>query len=90
VAPPEGTSVCWVVDGPVPISLALAMSEGRARPLERAPTTPTVRFDIDDDAFWRLGCGRTTADQVLSAGSVRVSGDAALGRRVLEAMPFMV
>jgi len=90
VAPPEGTSVCWVVEGPVPVSLALGMTEGRARPLDRAPVTPTVRFDLDGADFWRLGCGRTTADEVLSAGSVRVRGDADLGRRVLEAMAFMV
>jgi uncharacterized protein (TIGR03083 family) len=90
VAPPDGTSVLWEITGPVPATVALTVSGGRARPADPVPDAPTTRFDLDDDAFWRLGCGRTSADEVLSSGAVRVTRDVALGRRILEAMPFMV
>ena len=90
VAPPEGASIVWEVTGPVPTSVALTVSGGRARPAGRAPDHPTARFDLDDETFWRLGCGRVRADEVLSSGEVRVTGDADLGRRVLDAMAFMV
>ena len=40
--------------------------------------------------FVRLGCGRATAAQVEAAGGVALAGDAAVGRRVLGAMNFMV
>ncbi|MGP8060523.1 MAG: maleylpyruvate isomerase N-terminal domain-containing protein [Acidimicrobiales bacterium] len=90
VAPPDGSSVLWTVTGPVPVSLAVRMDAGRARPADPVPDRPTVRLELDDETFWRLGCGRISADEVLASGAARVTGDGALGRRVLDAMAFMI
>ena len=50
---------------------------------------PTVTLALSSLDFVRLGCGRATAAQVEAAGGVALSGDAAVGRRVLGAMNFM-
>ena len=86
VAPPDGTVVVWRISGRVEREVAVAMAGGRGRALDSSPDGPTVVLTLDPDTFWRLSCGRTTAEEVLAAGDVAVSGDAALGRRVLEAM----
>ena len=39
--------------------------------------------------FVRLGCGRVSAGELEAAGGVVVAGDAALGKKILEAMNFM-
>ena len=40
--------------------------------------------------YWRLGCGRTTADAALADGAVTVTDDVELGRRVLDAMNVLM
>ena len=89
VAPPEGTTVLWVVRGPLPRTVGLEMREGRARPLADPPGSPTLRLDLPAEAFWRLGCGRLAPAEAEAVGGVRVTGDADLARRVLEAMNVM-
>jgi hypothetical protein len=45
---------------------------------------------MDQAAFWRLGLGRYPGNKALATGAVTLGGDADLGRRVVEAMPFMI
>ena len=79
VAPPEGTAVVWEVRGPVPVSLAARRARRAGRVVdERPPADATVRLDLDDETFWRLGCGRVGADEALASGEVQVTGDAEL------------
>jgi len=51
---------------------------------------PTVTLSLSSIDFVRLGCGRASAAQVEGAGGLALSGDAAVGRAVLDAMNFMV
>jgi hypothetical protein len=44
---------------------------------------------MSEEIFCRLGCGRIDPADALSDGRVVVTGDEALGRRVVEAMNFL-
>ncbi len=98
-AAPEGSVVRFSVGGPAQDArrITLAVQGGRARPVPEgpsaatptAPTAPTVTLALSSLDFVRLGCGRVTAGEVEAAGGVEVEGDAALGKKILEAMNFM-
>jgi hypothetical protein len=83
--------VRFVVSGPGEDgrTFTIAVQGGRAKPVEET-TAPTVTLSLSGLDFVRLGCGRATAEQVLAAGGIGVSGDAATGRAVLDAMNIMV
>ena len=87
---PEGTAVRFEVSGPGHDARAftVAVEGGRARPVGDE-VSPLVTLSLSGVDFTRLGCGRATAAQLEAAGGVAVTGDAALGRRVLGAMNFM-
>jgi hypothetical protein len=88
---PDGTVVRFVVSGPGADARAFTVAvEGkRAKPVgdEVAPTVTLFLSSLD---FVRLGCGRATREQLEAAGGIGVEGDAAVGRRVLDAMNFMM
>jgi hypothetical protein len=63
---------------------------GRAHLRAELPSEPTVTLAMDQEAFWRLGLGRVSADEVLGSGQAALSGDAALGQQVLASMNFMI
>ena len=92
VAPPDGTSVLFVVDrghgqeGEHPGG----RGPGVAGAAPAATEEPTVTLTMDQEAFWRLGFGRVEPARVLATGEVRIEGDMALGHRVLESMAFMI
>lgn len=90
VAPPDGTTVRFVVTGPLGRRFTVAVLGGRAAVVDDGgPSVPTVTLSMDQATFWRFGFGR--ADAVgADAAAVEVDGDAALGHRVLGAMAFMV
>ncbi|UYM07115.1 maleylpyruvate isomerase family mycothiol-dependent enzyme [Solicola gregarius] len=82
VAPPPGTSVRWVVSGEVGFDVTIRIGEdGRAHPADDV-ADPTTRLDLDERAFTRLAAGRRSAADL----AIGVGGDAALARRVLDAM----
>ena len=87
----DGTVVRFDVSGPGDDARAftIAVEGGRAREVGD-DVAPTVTLALSSLDFVRLGCGRATAAQVEAAGGVALSGDAAVGRRVLGAMNFMV
>lgn len=90
VAPPEGTTVVLTVTGPLGRQEAVRVQGGRAVVLDEPPSEPTAALTMEQTAFWRLGLGRYTGSEALAAGDVDLDGDLDLGRRVVEAMPFMV
>jgi uncharacterized protein (TIGR03083 family) len=90
VAPPEGTTVVFTVTGPLGRQEAVRMQGGRAATLDETPADPTVELTMEQAAFWRLGLGRYTGTEALAAGDVAFAGDVDLGRRIVEAMSFMV
>jgi len=89
VAPPDGTTVYFVVTGVLGRQVPVTMSDGRAE-LGRGPDDPAATLSMDQEAFWRLGFGRVDAGRVLSDGQVRIEGDVTLGEKVLESMAFMI
>jgi uncharacterized protein (TIGR03083 family) len=88
-AAPDGASVVFELDGPLARSIAIGVDGGRARLLDTAPASPTARIVTDTETFARLACGRLDPGAELDAGRVRVDGDEALGRRVVENMNFL-
>jgi hypothetical protein len=90
VAPPDGTSVLFVVTGTLGRHALVAMADGRASLVpSSAGGAPSVTLTLDQEAFWRLAFGRADPSATLASGEVVVDGDVALGRRVLESMSFM-
>ncbi|HEX4244566.1 MAG TPA: maleylpyruvate isomerase N-terminal domain-containing protein [Acidimicrobiales bacterium] len=90
VAPPDGTTVVFTVTGPLGRQEAVRVQGGRAVTVDGAQPHPTVELTMEQVAFWRLGLGRCTGSEALAAGDVVVAGDLDLGRRIVEAMPFMI
>ena len=87
---PEGSSVVFDITGPVRNTLPIGVEGGRARPLASVPEHPTVRLSTDFETFMRLSCGRGDPAAILSEGRVRISGDEALGRTIVENLNFMM
>jgi uncharacterized protein (TIGR03083 family) len=87
---PDGTVVRFAISGPGADTrtFTVAVEGGRAKPAGDG-VTPTTTLSLSSIDFVRLGCGRATADRVDAEGGIAVEGDAA-GRRVLNAMNFMV
>jgi len=86
----EGTAVRFAIagEGDDARAFTVAVEGGRAKPAAD-DLDPTVTLAMPTDAFVRLSCGRATAAQVEAAGGVEVAGDAAIARRVLDAMNFL-
>jgi uncharacterized protein (TIGR03083 family) len=90
VAPPDGTTVRFVVTGVLGRQVTVAVSGRRATALAgRGPARPTASLTFDQETFWRLASGRVDGSRALASGQARVEGDMALGHRVLASMAFM-
>lgn len=81
VGAPAGTTVCLDVDGHEPVAVTVN-DQGRGEALADPPQEPTVSLRTDRESFILLAGGRRpgAADRVL------VSGDTALGRRIIDAL----
>ena len=90
VGPPDGTTVAFAVAGPLGRRAAVTVEAGRASRSMEDPVGPTVTLAMDQHAFWRISFGRLPPLDALASGAVTIEGDGGLGRRVLEAMPFMI
>jgi len=86
---PDGSTVVFDLTGPLARTVAIGVDDGRAKLLDASPAQPTVTLSTDTETFARLGCGRVDPGEALGAGAVRIDGDAALGRRVVESMNFL-
>ncbi len=90
VAPPDGTTVRFVVTGVLGRQMTVAVDGRRATALAgRGPERPTTSLIFDQETFWRLASGRVPGSQALASGQARVEGDLALGHRVLDSMAFV-
>lgn len=78
VAPPAGTTVTLAVTGSAPLTVATG-DDGRARAVER-PERPSVSIAMPRESFVVLAGGRREPDP----DTVEITGDADLGRRVLD------
>jgi uncharacterized protein (TIGR03083 family) len=87
VAPPEGSTVVFDVVGPAGRVLALAVEGGRASTLSARPERPSVSLTMDEETYWRLGCGRITPAE--AKDHVTIEGDEAVGSAIIEKMNFL-
>jgi uncharacterized protein (TIGR03083 family) len=90
-AAPEGSVVAFDLAGPGTDErhFALVIRNGRAAPASDGDEV-TARLSLSSLDFVRLGCGRSTANEVDAAGGIGVEGDPALAQAVLGAMNFMI
>ncbi len=86
---PDGATVVFELGPPLAHTLAIGVDGRRAKPLDTAPASPTVTMVTDGETFSRLACGRIDPSAALDDARVRVSGDEALGRKVVESMNFL-
>lgn len=87
---PEGSSVRFDVVGDVCRRVDIEVRQGRAVPIHDLTPEPTAVLTMDQEAFWRLACGRIPGEAALSAGLVELRGDLSLARQVLVSMTFMI
>lgn len=82
VAPPDGTAVTFIVDGPVARTLTVSVNDGRAE-VSQDEVTPVAQaiLRMSTDTFVGLMAGREGA-----ADGVTIDGDEDLGRRIVENM----
>ena len=78
VGAPAGTTVVLEVSGHAPYAVRVG-EDGKARPVAE-PSDPDLRLGMDREAFVVLAGGRRAP----VPGTVRVEGDADLGRQVLD------
>lgn len=85
---PQGSTVVFDLTAPLARPFAIR-TDGRAQLLDDVPTDATARITTDGETFARLACGRLEPAAALASGAVRVDGDDALGRRVVESLNFL-
>ena len=96
VGAPDGTSVVFDVsradqsDPAAPPLTIVVVVDGRAALAETAPDDPSATLSLDLTTFVSLATGRGDPDAALDAGRVEVSGDASLGRQVVQQLSFMM
>jgi uncharacterized protein (TIGR03083 family) len=89
VGAPEGSTVVLTLTGPIASTTAVVVTDGRARPLEPVPDTPTASLTLASDAYARLACGRTDPDEALVTGLVALEGDVDLGGSLVRQLNYM-
>jgi uncharacterized protein (TIGR03083 family) len=87
-AAPDGATVVFELSAPLAATISIGV-DGRAKLLDAPPRDPTAVIATDGATFTRLATGRADPAAALAAGSVRLVGDEALGRRVVESLNFL-
>lgn len=78
---PAGTAVVFDVHGPLEFMRTVRVDEhGLGSVDSTVPLAPAVQLTTDWETFARLACGRIPAE----SANIKVEGDEALGRRILE------
>jgi uncharacterized protein (TIGR03083 family) len=89
VGAPDGSTVVLALTGPIVSTTAVAVADGRARPLDPAPELPTVTVTLASSDYARLACGRKDPDEALVTGTVAIEGDVDLGGRLVRQLNYM-
>jgi uncharacterized protein (TIGR03083 family) len=83
---PDGSRVEFELTGPLQRTLRVAV-DGRARVVDKFDDDPTTTIGLDAVLFTRVAGGRTTAAENMNA--IEITGDADLGRQVVERLRFV-
>lgn len=86
---PDGAVVVFSLRGPLARDLVVAVDGGRASLVDTPTGEPTVTIAMGTETFARLAAGRIDVDATVAAGDVTFTGDAALGRRVVDNMNYL-
>jgi uncharacterized protein (TIGR03083 family) len=89
-AAPEGCTVRFSLGAPAARTFDVAVEQGRARVRPVGTGQPTVTLQLDAADFLRLASGRLVPGELRAAGRVQLTGDEALGQRVLDNLPFTI
>ena len=89
VGAPDGSTVVLTLSGPIATTTAVGVTDGRARPLEPVPDTPTVSLSLASDTYGRLACGRLDPDEAVVTGVVAIDGDIELGGALVRQLNYM-
>ena len=89
VAPPDGTTVRFVVTGVLGRQVKAVVADGRAEAVPADASGATTTLIVAQEPFWRLGFDRVIPLRAVAAGQAKVIGDFALGHRVPGSMAFM-
>lgn len=83
---PDGSRVALELTGPLERTLRVAV-DGRARVVDGFDHDPTTTIQLDAVLFTRVAGGRTTAAENMKA--IEITGDADLGRQIVERLNFV-
>jgi len=91
---PDGSTVVFSLQGPLARNLVITVQDGRAKVVDggdatAVPADPTVVLTMGTETFARLAAGRIDASTAVAAGDVTFTGDAALGRRIVENLSYL-
>jgi uncharacterized protein (TIGR03083 family) len=89
-AAPAGAAVRFDVTGDPGRSLDIQVRDGRGVLVQDLAVEPTAVVKMDQETFWRLGCGRVPGETAVLTGLVRLEGDLSLAGRVVDSMAFMI
>ena len=89
VGAPEGSTVVLSLTGPIDATASVVVADGRARPLDPVPESPTVSVTLASDTYARLACGRTDPAEALVTGVVAIEGDVELGGALVRELNYM-
>mgnify|MGYP001254973024 CR=1 FL=1 len=84
---PDGSRVRLALTGPLRRTIKVAV-DGRGRVVEEFDAEPTVTITLDGLLFTRLAGGRTAAAR--HADAIDVSGDEAVGRRIVDHLNYVI
>lgn len=82
-------SVYFDVSGMAADRFAVVVEDGRGKLDSTPPIDPTATLRMDLETFCCLCAGRWSAEAAIADGKVKMDGDEALGRRVLESMTLV-
>ncbi|MFE7717864.1 maleylpyruvate isomerase family mycothiol-dependent enzyme [Nocardia rhizosphaerihabitans] len=85
---PDGSRITIDLSGPVTRQIHLAVVDGRGAVLDAAEGEPSAVISMDSGLFARLRGGRTTA--AAHRDAVTVTGDTALGERLVQNLAFTI
>jgi uncharacterized protein (TIGR03083 family) len=89
VHPPDGTTVVFAVGDPWPATIAIGVEGRRGKRHADTPSSPNATLALGAETLACLAMGRWDRATVERRGLVRLTGDDALGRAILDQMNFL-
>jgi uncharacterized protein (TIGR03083 family) len=86
---PDGATVVFSLQGPLARDLVIAVHDGRAKLVDGPAVDPAVVLTLGTETFTRLAAGRIDPGDAIAAGDVTITGDDALGRRIVENLNYL-